>query len=99
MRLRALFVSILPFSLLLLTLSVAKSAGSLPLASGEATNARSFTAKGTVMELKPDGRTVVIRHEAISNYMAAMTMPFKVKDPKELAGLRRGDEISFRIGR
>ena len=38
-------------------------------------------AKGTVMELKPDGRTVVIRHEAISNYMAAMTMPFKVKDP------------------
>lgn len=49
------------------------------------------------MELKPDGRTVVIRHEAISNYMAAMTMPFKVKDPGELAGLRKGDEISFRL--
>jgi protein SCO1/2 len=54
-------------------------------------------AKGTVMELKPDGRTVVIRHEAISNYMAAMTMPFKAKAPEELAGLHRGDEISFQL--
>jgi len=49
------------------------------------------------MELKPDGRTVVIQHEAISNYMAAMTMPFKVKAPEELAGLHRGDEISFQL--
>jgi protein SCO1/2 len=83
--------------LLWLIVSGAKSAGSLPLSSGEATNARSFMAKGTVMELKPDGRTVVIRHEAISNYMAAMTMPFKAKAPEELAGLHRGDEISFRL--
>jgi protein SCO1/2 len=97
MRLRALFVSILPFSLLLLNVSGAKSAGSLPLSSGEATNVRSFMAKGTVMEFKPDGRTVVIQHEAISNYMAAMTMPFKAKAPEELAGLHRGDEISFRL--
>ena len=92
-----LFVSILPFSLLLLTVSGAKSAGSLPLFNGEATNARSFMAKGTVMELMPDGRTVVIRHEAISNYMAAMTMPFKAKAPEELAGLHRGDEVSFQL--
>jgi len=42
-----------------------------PIIQREATNARSFMAKGTVMELKPDGRTVVIQHEAISNYMAA----------------------------
>jgi protein SCO1 len=97
MRLRAPFISILPFALLMLFAWGAKSAGFLPLSSGEATNPQSFMAKGTVMELKPDGRTVVIRHEAISNYMAAMTMPFQVKEPKELAGLRRGDEISFRL--
>ena len=54
-------------------------------------------AKGTVMEFKPDGRTVVVQHEAISNYMAAMTMPFKAKAPEELAGLHRGDEISFQL--
>jgi protein SCO1/2 len=54
-------------------------------------------AKGTVMEIQPDGRTVVVQHEAISNYMAAMTMPFKAKAPEELAGLHRGDEISFQL--
>src|SRR5208283_3021639 len=97
MRLRALFISKLPFALLMLIVCGAKSAGSFPLSSGEATNLQSFMAKGTVMELKPDGRTVVIRHDAISNYMAAMTMPFKVKAPEELTGLHRGDEISFQL--
>jgi protein SCO1/2 len=97
MRRRELFVSILLFVLWMLILSGAKSTGSLPLSGGEATNVRTFVAKGTVTELKPDGRTVVIQHEAISNYMAAMTMPFRVKDSKELAGLQRGDAISFRL--
>jgi protein SCO1/2 len=97
MGLRALFISALSFFLLLPMVCSVKSAGSLPLSSGEATNSRSFTAKGTVMELKPDGRTVIIQHKAISNYMAAMTMPVKVKDPKELAGLHRGDEILFQL--
>jgi protein SCO1 len=90
-------LSVLLSGLLLLLWFNAKSAGALPWSGAEATNRQSFMATGTVMELKPDGRTVVIRHEAISNYMAAMTMPFKVTDPKELAGLQRGDEISFRL--
>ena len=96
MKLRVLFINILPFALLILIVCRAKSAGSLPL-SGVAANPQSFIAKGTVMELKPDGRTVVIQHEAISNYMAAMTMPFKAKAPGELAGLHRGDVISFQL--
>jgi protein SCO1/2 len=97
MRRRELFIIALPFALLILIVCGAKSATSFPPPNEGATNARMFIAKGTVTELKPDNRTVVIRHEAISNYMAAMTMPFKVKDPKELAGLQRGDEISFRL--
>jgi protein SCO1/2 len=97
MRLRALFISILPFAFLMLIVCGAKSAGSFPSPDGETANARMFIARGVVQELKPDVRTVVIQHEAISNYMAAMTMPFKVKDPNELAGLQRGDEISFRL--
>jgi protein SCO1 len=60
-------------------------------------NVRTFDAKGVVEELKPDERTVVIQHEAISNYMAAMTMPFKVKDKNELADVRVGDEILFQL--
>jgi len=54
-------------------------------------------ARGVVKEVNLGDRQIIIRHEAISNYMAAMTMPFKVKDPQELAGLRRGDEIAFRL--
>ena len=83
-----------PFILLMLILSDVKSAGS----GTDPANSRSFAAKGTVMEVKPGWTHIaVIRHEAISNYMAAMTMPFKVKAPEELAGLRRGDEISFQL--
>jgi len=59
------------------------------------TNVQTFTATGVVRELKADGRTVVVAHEAIANYMDAMTMPFKVKEPGELAGLRTGDQIRF----
>jgi protein SCO1/2 len=34
-------------------------------------------------------------HEAIPNYMDAMTMPFKVREARELAGLRPGDKIRY----
>ncbi len=58
---------------------------------------RTFQVRGTIQELKPDGTTAVIKHEEIPGYMAAMTMPLEVKDPKELAGLQPGEEISFRL--
>ena len=58
---------------------------------------RSFAAKGVVKELKPGDSTVLVSHEAITNYMDSMTMPFKVKNSKELVGLRAGDRIDFRL--
>jgi protein SCO1 len=58
---------------------------------------RSYQGKGVVLEVKPDTAVVVIRHEAISNYMDAMTMPFKVKTPGILDGLKRGDQVFFRL--
>ncbi len=58
---------------------------------------QTFPARGVVKELKPDGRTVVIQHDTVSNYMDAMTMPFKVKEQKELAGVKTGDKVSFRL--
>jgi protein SCO1 len=97
MRLRGLFISALSSGLWLLILSGVKSAGSLPPPGGDTANVRMFMARGVVKELNPDGRTVVISHDTISNYMAAMTMPFKVKDAHELAGLQRGDVITFRL--
>ena len=62
-----------------------------------ATNLQTFFVRGVVEELMPDGKTAVVKHEAIPNYMEAMTMPLEVKEPKELAGLQPGDVIFFRM--
>jgi len=60
-------------------------------------NEQSFQVKGLIKELKQEDSTILVSHEAITNYMDSMTMPFKVKEAKELTGLRAGDRISFRL--
>jgi protein SCO1/2 len=62
-----------------------------------ATNQQFFQVKGVVKELKTDERTVVIKHEEVTNYMPAMTMPFEVKNTNELRGLQAGDVVGFRL--
>ena len=54
---------------------------------------RLFRTQGVVKGLAADRRAVVIAHELIPNYMDAMTMPFKVKEPGQLVGLQPGDRI------
>ncbi|MEN9576172.1 MAG: hypothetical protein RL514_4027 [Verrucomicrobiota bacterium] len=61
------------------------------------TNLQTFFVRGVVKELKPDGKTVVVEHEEIPNYMAKMTMPFKVKDTNQITGLGTNDTIHFRF--
>ncbi|HTD67180.1 MAG TPA: SCO family protein [Candidatus Limnocylindria bacterium] len=61
------------------------------------TNRQVFQVKGLLKELKPNGKTAVIAHETIPDYMDAMTMDFDVKDKRELEGLRPGDALSFRM--
>jgi protein SCO1/2 len=56
-----------------------------------------FKAKGVVEATNPEGKVIVIKHEAISNYMEAMTMPFKVKETNELSGVEAGEQILFRL--
>ncbi len=60
-------------------------------------NIRTFQVKGVVQRLESDGKSVVIRHEKITNYMDAMTMSLEVRDTNELAGLAPGDAVSFRM--
>src|SRR5260370_34698399 len=60
-------------------------------------NEQSFAGRGVVKELKPGEGTVLVSHEGITNYRDSMTMPIKVKESKELTGLRAGDRISFRL--
>ena len=56
-----------------------------------------YYAKGIIKELRADGRTVVIAHEKIGDYMDAMTMPFEVKNTNDLAQVRTNDSVTFRL--
>jgi protein SCO1/2 len=61
------------------------------------TNLQTFQVNGVVTKLLSDGKSIEIRHEEVPNFMPAMTMPFEVKNPKELAGLKVNDSVSFRL--
>jgi protein SCO1 len=64
---------------------------------GSKTQQRIFSVRGWLQDLPTDGRSAVIRHEAIPGYMAAMTMTFSVKEAGDLRGLTPGDEVEFRL--
>ena len=66
-------------------------------ATAQADAVTNYPVRGVVQALRPDGKTVVIKHEEIPGYMAAMTMPFDVKDTNELRGLKPGDTVDFRM--
>lgn len=68
-----------------------------PATSATDTNRQVFQVKGQLKELKQNGKTVVIAHEEIPNYMVAMTMDFDVKDKNELKGLQPGDWLNFQM--
>jgi protein SCO1/2 len=59
--------------------------------------AKVFEVKGIVKELRPAEQSIVVTHQAIPNYMPAMTMPFNVASPGEMNNLKVGDRISFRL--
>src|SRR5579859_6275385 len=63
----------------------------------ESTNQQVFEVKGIVQAVHMAQNEVVIKHEAITNYMPAMTMPFEVKNTNQLAGLLPGQPVSFRL--
>jgi protein SCO1 len=56
-----------------------------------------YQAQGLVRGLPPDHKTIEIEHEDIPGFMPSMTMPFEVRDEKEMAGLQLGDAIAFRL--
>jgi protein SCO1/2 len=85
------------FSLATLAVSCGKKAPDVPPSAPAAHTQQVFQVKGTVIELLPAEKSVRIKHEAIPDYMPAMTMPFDVRDTNELAGLAVGDGIAFRL--
>jgi protein SCO1 len=63
----------------------------------ENSSAKIYDARGVIQNISADLRSITIKHEAISNYMAAMTMDFPVRDTNELNGLAPNDEIEFKL--
>lgn len=61
------------------------------------TDARHYEARGIVRGFAADQSTVYVEHEAILDFMPSMTMPFEVRDEKEITSLKLGDAISFRL--
>lgn len=59
--------------------------------------AREFAVRGAIRGIAPDRQTLEIEHEAIPNYMPAMTMPFTAKDAAAAKDLKIGDAVSFRM--
>lgn len=58
---------------------------------------REYRVRGIVRGLLPDQKTVNIQHEEIPGFMAGMTMPFTLRNPKDYATLKVDDGISFRL--
>lgn len=85
-----------PFFLLFATLLLL---GTVTLAAQTDISAatRTFAARGIILKIEPGEDEVVIQNEAISNYMDAMTMPFPLKTPDAVAGLERGDKVTFQL--
>lgn len=59
--------------------------------------AQTFEVRGEVRSVDASAKTVRITHEAISDYMPAMTMPFQVKNEALLKGVAAGDNVQFQL--
>jgi protein SCO1/2 len=68
---------------------------------GRSTNseegAEHYDTRGVVRGFLPDRSAIEIQHENIPGFMPSMTMPFVARDPKQIADLKTGDAISFRM--
>jgi protein SCO1 len=52
-----------------------------------------YELKGKVVSLEPEKKRVKVEHEAIPNFMEAMTMSFVVKDEQNYGRLQAGAQI------
>ena len=77
------------FSLLSLTSGCGK-----PAQEGDT---KHYQTRGVVRGFAPDRKVVDVEHENIEGFMPSMTMPFSVRDPKQIADMRIGDAISFEL--
>jgi protein SCO1/2 len=66
----------------------------LAAACSSAPEDRQYTLQGQILSISADRKDANIKHEEIKGFMAAMTMPYKVRDAREYDGLAPGDLIT-----
>lgn len=59
--------------------------------------AQRYSARGMVLKVDRDHKTFVVSCESIPGFMDAMTMPFDVRDVKQLNGLTPGMTVGFTL--
>jgi protein SCO1/2 len=55
---------------------------------------RRFQLRGKVVSIERDRQQIVVDHEEIPGFMAAMAMPYPVAEPRMLDAAQPGDEIT-----
>ena len=60
---------------------------------------RRYELKGQIQRIDAQGKVPIatIKHEAIGDWMGAMTMDFPVKDPADLAKLKEGAPVTATV--
>lgn len=69
----------------------------LAAACGRGSDQREYTVQGQVLSVAPDRKQATVDHEEIKGFMAAMTMPYDIHDPKQLDGIAPGDLINAKL--
>jgi len=67
----------------------------LLLAAAQSWAAEQHVVTGMVLKVDRSNKTIVVSCESIPGYMEAMTMPFSVRDSKELDTLQPGSTVEF----
>ena len=58
---------------------------------------KSYSVKGTIIEVRKESNEFLIHHDEIPGFMMAMTMPFKLADSLDITRYTIGDSLKFRL--
>ena len=59
--------------------------------------AKRYDFRGVVVSIDKAGKNLVVDHEAIEGYMAAMTMAYPVKDERVFDSVAAGDRVTAKL--
>ena len=58
---------------------------------------KSYPVRGTILEIRHKSNEFLIHHDAIPNFMMAMTMPFSLQDSTDIHRFNVGDSVHFQL--